>query len=233
MEVLRSDQLAAVGQLAAGVGHELRNPLTSIKMIVQSALEDPRPQLNEDDLKIIDDEIRRMQHSLQTFLDLSRPMSVQRRPIVLRPLMENVRGLVKSRAEKQNVNLWIDVADELTVVADEGQLRQVLVNLSLNALDAMPTGGTIEFSARRQKPDLVRIEVRDSGPGIGAAMMAKLFEPFASTKETGLGLGLVNSKRIVEAHGGMIAAANRLEGGASFTLTLPAEASHADSPGGG
>lgn len=221
-EVMRAEQLAAVGQLAAGVGHELRNPLTSIKMLVQAGQEDGGG-LKSDDLGVIEDEVRRMERSLQSFLDFARPPKVERRPTGLVPLIQNVVGLVRGRAEKQHVAIEVELPpDGATVTADGEQLRQVFVNLCLNALDAMPTGGTLTLAVRKCKPARIAIEVADTGHGISKAILPRLFEPFASTKATGLGLGLVISKRIVEDHAGTIAAANRRGGGVSVSITLPA-----------
>ena len=123
-------------------------------------------------------------------------------------------------------------AGGVTVPADREQLRQVLVNLLLNALDAMPTGGTLTVGVRPADAGRVAVEVADTGPGIPPAQMRRLFQPFASTKDTGLGLGLVISKRIAEGHAGTLGAANRRGGGASFLLTLPAEPTHARPAGG-
>ena len=219
-EVLRAEQLAAVGQLAAGVGHEIRNPLTSVKLLVQAGLEDGAG-LAADDLRMIEAEVRRVEGSLRTFLDFARPPQAERRPTDLGAVVRGVADLLRGRAEKQRVAVRVDLpADPLTLTADPDQLRQVLVNLGLNALDAMPAGGALAFTARAG-PGRVGVEVADTGPGIPKGMLPRLLEPFASSKETGLGLGLVISRRIVEDHGGTLAAANRPGGGATFFVTLP------------
>jgi signal transduction histidine kinase len=222
-EVLRSEQLAAVGQLAAGVGHELRNPLTSIKMLIQTGLEDGGARLTAEDLRVIESEIRRMERSLQTFLEFARPPKPERRPVELGSVIGAVLGLVRGRAEKQRVNTTLEMRDgAVTLVADAGQLQQVFVNLVLNALDMMPAGGVLTLATQRRE-NRVEIEISDSGPGIPKEMIPRLFQPFASTKDTGLGLGLVISRRIVEDHGGTIDAANRPGGGASFRVRLPVD----------
>ena len=219
-EVARAEQLAAVGQLAAGVGHEIRNPLTAIKLFVQAALDDPGGGLTLDDLKLIEQEVRRIEQSLRTFLDFARPPKAERRPSDLIDVLRTVVGLVRGRADKQRVAVSFSPPHGPVVLnADPAQLRQVFVNLALNALDAMPTGGELRF-AMRVLPDRVEVEVADTGPGVTAGMVPRLFTPFASSKDTGLGLGLVISKRIVGDHGGEIGAENRADG-ASFFVRLP------------
>lgn len=221
-EVLRAEQLAAVGRLAAGVAHEIRNPLTSIKMLVQTGREETAAGgLPADDLTVIELEIRRIERSLQTFLDFARPPKLQRAQLDLGPLVEHVLSVIRGRAVKQNVEVFFDRPQgSMVVEADADQLRQVLVNLVLNALDAMAQGGRMEIRLRPAH-DAVELSVSDTGPGIAAAILPRLFEPFVSDKETGLGLGLSVSKRIVEEHGGSLRGMNRHEGGACFVLTLP------------
>ena len=232
-EVLRAEQLAAVGQLAAGVAHEIRNPLTSIKLLVQSAQEAAGEALSLEDLRVIEDEVRRMERSLQTFLDFARPPRTERRPTGLRPLIEGVIDLLRGRAERQRIAISCDT-QSLTAVIDAEQIRQVIVNLCLNAIDAMPTGGTLAVSVHSKPLDHVEIAVADTGGGIPVDVLPKLFQPFVSTKDTGLGLGLVISKRIVEAHRGTILAWNRPDGGCRFVVNLPilpGGASDADASG--
>ncbi len=219
LEVLRADQLAAVGQLAAGVAHEIRNPLTSIKLLVQAGQQEGG-EVGGEDLRVIEGEVRRMERSLNTFLEFARPPKLQRTAVPLGPLVAGVFGLLRVRAERQRVELAVDLPAVVVVAADPEQLRQVLVNLGLNALDAMPAGGLLRVSVRT-RPGQVAVAVTDTGPGIPAAMLPRLFTPFTSTKDTGLGLGLVISRRIVEDHGGTLTAANRPSGGAEFLVRLP------------
>jgi signal transduction histidine kinase len=225
-EVLRAEQMAAVGQLAAGVAHELRNPLTAVKMLVQSSREDLAGRgLPAEDLQIIEKEIRRLESSLQTFLDFARPPRMERRAVNVSEVVEEALALISGRAKKQDVSVDFDPpAPEISLHADPDQLRQLLLNLIMNALDAMPQGGALTLRARLAKDNQLELQVRDTGPGVSAEVMPRLFEPFVSGKETGLGLGLVVSRRIAEAHGGSLTGENLPGQGACFTLRLPAAA---------
>lgn len=223
-DMLRAEQMAAVAQLATGVAHELRNPLTSIKLLVQSNRDDAiRRGVPAEDLHIIEEEIRRMERSLQTFLDYARPPKPERRQLSLPDLIERTMALVELRARNQRVTLhYRPPVGELMIEADWEQIQQLLLNLALNALDAMPRGGTLEFDLRPPADGQLELRVLDSGPGIDPRVLRRLFEPFVTSKETGIGLGLVVSRRIAEDHGGSLTAGNRPEGGACFVLRLPA-----------
>lgn len=232
-EILRSEQLAALGRLAACAAHELRNPLTAVKMLVQLNREAAdKACLPAEHLVVIEQELCRMERCLQSFLNFARPPRPERRPLDLAPLVSRAFALVAGRARQQRVDLrFAPPADPTVVHADDEQVLQLLINLFLNALDAMPQGGTLEVQLHPPADDPVELCVLDTGPGVPADLLPRLFEPFVSTKETGLGLGLVNARRIAESHCGSLQAANRPQGGACFTLRLPALESGAAAPG--
>jgi signal transduction histidine kinase len=222
-ELLRADQLAAMGQLAASVAHEVRNPLTGIKMLVESALRPRNPTpLNDEDLRVIHREVARLEQTVQGFLDFARLPAPQQDRCDLREAVAQARDLTRARAEQQRVEVVAHVPDRPVVgFVDRGQFGTVLVNLLLNALDAMPNGGRLEMELESADDGGARLAVRDTGPGIPPHMADRLFTPFATTKPTGTGLGLSVSRRILKEHGGDIAAGNRPEGGAAFVVSLP------------
>lgn len=218
----RAEQLAALGQLAAGLAHELRNPLTSIKLLVQPEAEGAGPVLSHEDLVVVRQEIERLELTLQTFLDYARPPRLETRPTVVRRLLQQTVDFVAGRARQVGVDIVTDLPEQiLEVEADPGQLRQVLLNLLLNALEASPHGGQVTVRMTYQPPRELTIEVADQGVGLPAELGARIFEPFITTKDSGTGLGLPICKRIVEEHGGQITARNRPGGGAAFAITFP------------
>jgi signal transduction histidine kinase len=223
-EILRAEQLAAVGQIAAGVAHELRNPLTAIKMLVQTGLEGQPPAgLPAEDLTVIEQSIRRMEQYIQIFLDFARPPHAERRRTDLVDVVRRAAALVDGRARRQKVTVALQLPDQpLAAWLDPEQIQQVLVNVLINALDAQPRGGAIELEMALGEHE-VTVQVRDRGPGLPAGLSDRLFEPFVTGKPDGVGLGLSISKRLVEAHGGTICIANGADGGAVVSLTLPAE----------
>lgn len=222
-EILHAEQLVAVGQLAAGVAHELRNPLTSIKMLVQGTREDARAQgRSSEDLDIIESEIRRMEKCLKSLLDYARPSKPEHNLLNLAEPITQTLALVSGRARAQKVLLQFSPPAELILVeGDREQIQQLLVNLTLNGLDVMPTGGILDIVLRRSDDGQVEISVADTGPGVAPEIASRLFEPFVSNKPTGLGLGLVTSRRIAENHGGSLTLTNRTEGGVVAVLRLP------------
>jgi two-component system, NtrC family, sensor histidine kinase HydH len=221
---LRNDQLAALGQLAAGLAHELRNPLTAMKTIVDAAMRRGRDRsVDERDLAVLSEEISRLDSSLQSFLDYARPPRLSKCAVDLGTVAEKTRQLLAARAEQQSVCMSIEQPQGPVVVqADPEQLRQLLLNLSLNALDAIGHDGQVEIRVRPAEQGGAVVTVSDTGAGISQAVRDRLFEPFVSTKESGTGLGLTTCRRIVEDHGGRIDVADNPSGGAVFTVWLPA-----------
>jgi two-component system, NtrC family, sensor histidine kinase HydH len=220
----RSGHLAVIGQFAAGLAHELRNPLTSIKLLVQSAGE-RHAGLAGRDLEVLEEEIGRLENLLQSFIDFARPPHLYPQTCDVRDLTRQTIEFARRRAEQHGVEVAFQIPSQpVPLQADVQKLRQLLLNLLLNAIDAQPDGGAVTVrvaeSGDAQQPQLI-IEVADQGPGLPPELGEQIFEPFVSTKETGLGLGLSVSRRIVESHGGVLQAENRPEGGAVFRIHLP------------
>lgn len=243
LQALRSEQLAAVGQLAAGMAHELRNPLTSMKILVQSAaLRGDTAALSPRDVRVLEQEISRLEGLITMFLDFARPRQPKREPVDLAELGRETAALVNQRATRQGVTIAWEAADPLVAPCDASQIRQVLLNLLLNALDASPTGGAVrarltrgEFAVElgdgRQIVPAACLEVRDEGPGLSDELRERIFEPFFSTKETGTGLGLSICRKIVDLHRGEILVDAAPEGGARFRVLIPLDELPAESPG--
>lgn len=219
----QAERMMTLGEAAAGMAHELRNPLTSIKGLIQvNAKEFEKRGLPNDDLQIIEQEIRRMERALEAFLAFARPPRARLEQVDLGELIGRATALVQGRAKKQRVSIHTKAPPEpLFACVDADQIQQLLLNLLLNALDALPSGGEIHFILRRARGSWVEIEVIDTGPGIAAHILPVVFDTFVSDKEAGVGLGLPVSRRIAEEHGGSLTAANLPGGGAAFLLTLP------------
>tara|TARA_R110002049_G_scaffold72490_7_gene187484 strand:- start:28720 stop:30255 length:1536 start_codon:yes stop_codon:yes gene_type:complete len=232
-EAIRADQLAAVGKLGAGLAHELRNPLMCMKTLVQSARHN-KSNLDSDDLEVLDAEITRVSKLLQTFLDFAKPSALVPMPVDLREIVQQTFALVSSRAESRGIEVISVLPDDArTVQGDETQLRQVLLNLILNAFDFMPNGGRVTVTvaddettpagatlSAQASHSWVRLSVADNGCPLPEES-DRIFEPFFSTKELGLGLGLPISRKIIGDHGGTLEARDRDEGGVIVTARLP------------
>jgi signal transduction histidine kinase len=227
-DALRAEQLAWAGQMAAGIAHEVRNPLMAIKLLIQ-ALADGRggERLRPRDVQVLEEEIIRLEQITTAFLDFARPPRPDKKPVEIGPVVRQVAERVRGRADLQGVTVEVDAPRRpLVAEVDPNQLQQVLYNLLFNALDAQPSGGRVRVVAAADESDpaagpALVLRVEDEGPGLPGAVRDKLFEPFVSTKEAGMGLGLSICRRIAEAHGGEIKAADREGGGTVFTLRLP------------
>jgi len=225
-EALRAQQMATLAQLATGVAHEIRNPLTAIKMLIQSTQPDGDvTTLPTEDVRIVEDQIRRMEQSVNALLDFARPSPAERSSLVLREIIPDVLRLLDGQAKKQNVKLAFEESvGDLALEADRDQIQQLVLNLGLNALNVMPNGGKVTFRVETHAEGMVCVQVSDTGPGIAAEIHGDVFKPFFTTRKQGVGLGLNICKRIAEDHGGKLTAANNPSGGAIFELCLPSAA---------
>lgn len=233
----RAQQLAAMGQLAAGLAHELRNPLTSMKMLVQAGDDvSETVQLDNQDLAVLREEIDRLEQTIQVFLDYARPPTLEKRPVALRQLLAQTVEFLAPRARTHGVHVDVELPEYVVEVeADAGQIRQVLLNLLLNAFDVSVEGSNVlvklscdhagEDAARMQEGmpggAWIRLEIADRGSGLPHELGDRIFDPFVSTKDSGTGLGLPICRRIVEEHGGQLFAEDRDGGGAVFVVRLP------------
>jgi len=220
-QLKRADRLSAVGQLAASLAHEIRNPLGSIEgavdIVERSASEERRREF----LGIIRKEARRLNGLLSNLLDFSRPRTPQIRQVRIDSIVRSVVDLTSHTAQHQGIRLECEIEPKVGLVeCDSEQMTQALLNVTLNALQATPSGGTVSLSVHQQD-DVVLIRVRDEGGGIDAADTERIFDPFYSTKEGGTGLGLPISYQIITQHKGRITVERNAETGMTFTLALP------------
>ncbi len=206
--VLQSEKLAAIGTLAAGLAHEIRNPLNGAHLhLTFLARGLRRANVTDHDtldaVRTVDDEIKRLADLVTEFLDFARPRPLNKKPVELRTLCTKIVQLAANDAGAKDCSLVLDLPDgDVSLEADGAKLEQVLLNLVQNAIDASTSGGKVVLRARKQ-PRLAQIEVEDEGPGISDAA-APIFDPFYTTKEKGTGLGLAIVHRIVTDHGGSI-----------------------------
>lgn len=235
-QLVNAEKLASVGKLAASVAHEIRNPLTAINMrlfSVQRALgEHP---LYEDDLRVIAEEIARLERIIRNFLDFTRPPEPSPRPTPVGTLLDKILELFRSRAEAKNVRFHRDEASQLPqVVVDPDQIKQVLINLLNNALEATRNGGAIGLAAATETDAdgraFVVVRVKDSGAGIAPDIRNRIFEPFFTTKDEGTGLGLCIAARIMARHGGRLKLESSTAEGTTFAVYLPATRAEGDGP---
>jgi signal transduction histidine kinase len=223
-----AEKLAAVGTMTAGLSHEIRNPLnaaalqlTVLERRVQRLPRGEQPPLLEP-LHLVRDEIRRLDHILEDFLQFARPRVFVPRLVEVEPVITRVLDLLEGDAERRGVRVERAFDGAPPIAGDEERLRQVMMNLALNALEAVANGGLLRVSCRPAEGDgMVEIVVEDSGPGIPPELRDRIFEPFFTTKAEGSGLGLPIVHAIVSQHGGTIAAEEAPQGGARFVLRLP------------
>ena len=222
-QLIRSEKLAALGQLAAGIAHEIRNPLTSINILIHSLRERlPSENSQQEDLKVIEEEIHRMNEIVNQFLRFAKPASPLLEKTDVLSIVEETLQLLRPQIEKQRIVVEKEFQALPMIQMDPEQMKQAMLNLLLNAIQAMPQGGQLTLSGRNSKEgQWIHLSIEDSGMGISPENIDKLFDPFFSTKEGGIGLGLSITHRIIDQHHGKIEVENAPEKGTIFTVWLP------------
>jgi len=228
-EMKKVEGLALIGELAAGIAHEIRNPMASISGSIQLI----RGRLNDDDInsrlmEIVLREIKRLNRLVNDFLLFARPKKIKLKAFDLNELiMESLELFQNSQHRDEKIHLSTRISNGTMLVSDPELVKQVLWNLFINAFEAMPDGGSLQISARKENGGAifqqiaVRIEIRDTGKGFDESLMPHLFTPFWTTKEQGSGLGLAIVKRVVDTLHGSVFGENHPEGGALVTILLP------------
>lgn len=226
-ELARKNRLADLGQMASHVAHEVRNSLVPVTLYLSLL----RRRLSDDpgSLDVLD-KVEEGLLALDTSVNDLLSFSAQRDPcparLDLRELVEGVLAAVAPQLRAQEIEVTLDIPPKTSLLADRDMLRRAVLNLVLNALDAMPDGGELAITSW-QGPHGIELEVADSGPGLSDEVRRRAFEPFFSTKPGGTGLGLAVVYRAAEAHGGQVHVLNCPEGGAAFTLCIPRRAMEA------
>lgn len=230
-QLIASGRLVSLGVVTASMAHEFNNPLGIVMGFTQELLSEAEPDSrNHQALKIIDEETRRCQRIIQELLQFARPRNADLCPTDIKLAIEKTIKMVNNRLYKQSIEPRIIIDEKVPMIAaDPQQLEQVLVNLFLNAIDAMPNGGVLTIEAALCPPDggapMVAITVKDDGTGIDEGDLEKIFQPFFSAKKgKGIGLGLSICERIIQNHGGKIMVDSKLGEGTIFKIELPLEA---------
>ncbi|WAH37844.1 ATP-binding protein [Alicyclobacillus dauci] len=217
---VHSEKLVAVGELAAGIAHEIRNPLTAIKGFVQILPSSP-PEKQIMYSKLINGELNRVENIVNELLVLAKPNVKQYKPANLQASLVEVVYLLEAQANLQNVKLVTQFEEDVPeIVCNENQLKQVFINLTKNAIEATPLGGTLTIQLCTLV-DSVEIQFRDTGEGIPPDKLKQLGNPFFTTKESGTGLGLLVSKRIIENHQGSFYIDSQVGTGTTVRIVLP------------
>ncbi len=221
-QIKRADRLSAVGQLSAGLAHEIRNPLASIDGAA-NLIESPQTseEVRRNSLAIIHKEIQRLNRLLTSLLDFARPRKPEFQTVEAGRLIDAIVALAGHSAQQKGIVLRKDApASTPAFECDTEQMKQVLLNLAINAIQAMSGPGEVVLSAHEMDSSVV-IAVRDEGPGVSQENMDKIFNPFFTTKEAGTGLGLSVVHQIVTQHGGVVNAERNPGGGMNFSVVIP------------
>ncbi|UAL48758.1 PAS domain S-box protein [Sutcliffiella horikoshii] len=221
-QLRKSDTLTVVGELAAGIAHEIRNPMTALKGFIQllqnSMIEDQYAMYFD----VITSELKRIESIITEFLVLAKPQAISYQRKNATVIMKETLDLLSAQASLENVQFITSIEEGLPdIYCEPNQLKQVFINILKNAIEVMPKGGTVSVGLEKIEGEQVLISIRDEGTGIPEDKLKKLGEPFYTTKERGTGLGLMVSYKIVEEHNGTIEVSSELGKGTTFHIKLP------------
>jgi len=223
-QIMQAEKMAAIGELAAGIAHEIRNPLGIITGSAETVRKHKDQKIREEMTNYILEESQRINGLISTFLDFGRPKEPKLVSCDLREVLEKTLLLLSPQAKTLGVEIKREIPQKLLQVSiDPDQMRQAFTNLGVNALEAMPHGGVLKVMVLENARGRVVVRFSDSGKGIPKEVQPKIFEPFFTTKEGGTGLGLSIAHRIITQHGGDISVEGEEEKGSNFTITLPLE----------
>jgi len=223
-QLFRSEKLASLGKLAAGVAHEINNPLTGILTNSSLLLEDLEPEdPRREDAEIIVKETIRCREIVKRLLDFAKQTKPQKKLTKINSLIDNIILLVRNQTSFRSIVIEKNLSENVPdILVDTDQIQQVFINIILNAAEAMTKGGTLTIGSRMSDDDeFINISFTDTGPGISEVHREKIFDPFFTTKEHGTGLGLSISYGIIEQHGGTISVESSIGKGSVFTIQLP------------
>ena len=222
--LMQEEKLAAVGRLASGIAHEIRNPVAMISSSLTMATQQEQdPAIRAEMYDVAAQEAARLERMTSDFLSYARSRILDLKPVALIDTLDYVASLGSAKASESNVEIKLDVAPGLRTLIDEFQIQQALLNLISNAFDAMPTGGVVTLGAHHETSHELTIYVENSGERINDEAAAHLFEPFFTTKQKGTGLGLSIVHNIAQAHGGHATLGVNKSGRVRFCITLPDE----------
>ena len=231
-QLRRADRLSALGQLSAGLAHEIRNPLGSIKGAVEILQDDyPPGHPKAEFYAILLKEVERLNDVLTNFLSFARPVTPRFAPVDVREILTALEGLISGQARAHRVQIFLSFhVGPSRVMADEMLLKQAFLNIMLNGVEAIPEGGDLAISTRLRpestaggRPEWVEVVFDDTGPGIPEEDQGRIFDPFFTTKKDGTGLGLAITHRIIENHHGTIRVMSQRGKGTTFVVALPLE----------
>lgn len=221
--IIKVEKLAILGQLATEMVHEIRNPLTAVSGLVQLLQQKLKGSPQEEYITIILAELKQLNSFVSDFLLMARPGYCKRSQCSINKLLKEVITLVECEASIRKLIINLETAkDTLIVNADSGQLKQVFLNITRNAFDALPVGGELFIQSLKDKQQgIVRVVFKDTGIGMDKKTIANMFNPFFTTKDSGTGLGMFISKKIIDNHGGHIEIQSKPGRGATVTVVIP------------